>query len=75
MKSGQREIDLATLAFCNASIISTGTFSWWSAYLKESNKVKNKSTIGYKEWPRPNSELAFMVNLKDYLLPEWKMIY
>ncbi|KAK6039270.1 glycosyltransferase, family 11 [Cooperia oncophora] len=37
-----REIDMAILSHCDALVLSTGTFSWWSGFLNaKSEKVKN----------------------------------
>uniref|UniRef100_A0A915CPL0 L-Fucosyltransferase n=1 Tax=Ditylenchus dipsaci TaxID=166011 RepID=A0A915CPL0_9BILA len=47
LRSKHREIDLATLVQCNHTIISTGTFSWWTAYLNAGK------TVRYAGWPRP----------------------
>ncbi|KAI1729634.1 glycosyl transferase family 11 domain-containing protein [Ditylenchus destructor] len=68
LDSKHREIDLATLAMCNHSIISTGTFSWWSGYLTGGKVVR------YSGWPRPESDLAKMINISEYYLPEWSGI-
>uniref|UniRef100_A0A914Y6T8 L-Fucosyltransferase n=1 Tax=Panagrolaimus superbus TaxID=310955 RepID=A0A914Y6T8_9BILA len=65
VESGQREIDLATLRLCNATILSTGTFSWWNAYLT------NGPTVYYSGWPRLGSELDKLVTKSDYFLPSW----
>uniref|UniRef100_A0A915PVZ9 L-Fucosyltransferase n=1 Tax=Setaria digitata TaxID=48799 RepID=A0A915PVZ9_9BILA len=46
ISSGYREIDMAALIRCNHTIMSTGTFSWWTAYLT------NGSVVYYNGWPR-----------------------
>lgn len=68
MNSSQktREVDLAILRSCNHTIMSTGTFSWWAAYLAKGEAVY------YSNWPRPGSKLDSMVNKTDFFLPEWK---
>uniref|UniRef100_A0AC35FYA0 L-Fucosyltransferase n=1 Tax=Panagrolaimus sp. PS1159 TaxID=55785 RepID=A0AC35FYA0_9BILA len=65
VESGQREIDMATLRLCNATILSTGTYSWWTAYLT------NGPTVYYSGWPRSGSELDSLVKKPDYFLPSW----
>ncbi len=40
-------VDLAVLAGCDAVIMSTGSFSWWAAWLS------NTTVVYYDKWPRP----------------------
>lgn len=56
---------MATLVRCNHTIMSTGTFSWWTAYLT------NGTTIYYSDWPRHNSVMEKMMNKNDYFLNSW----
>uniref|UniRef100_A0A0N5AN99 L-Fucosyltransferase n=1 Tax=Syphacia muris TaxID=451379 RepID=A0A0N5AN99_9BILA len=65
LKTHQREIDLATLTLCNATILSTGTFSWWAGYLA------NGEAIYYQNWPLKDSVLDFMVQKSDFFMPTW----
>ncbi|XP_074641145.1 galactoside 2-alpha-L-fucosyltransferase Sec1-like [Tubulanus polymorphus] len=58
-------VDLAILSSCNHSIITTGSFGWWSAWLARGE------TIYYKNWPRPNTELFDEVNHTDYFPATW----
>ncbi|KAH7706007.1 Glycosyl transferase [Aphelenchoides avenae] len=68
LDSKYREVDSATLAMCNHTIMSVGTFSWWAAYLTDGEAVR------YAGWPRPGSELATMVKTDDYFLSQWTAI-
>ncbi|CAD5212246.1 unnamed protein product [Bursaphelenchus xylophilus] len=63
--STEREVDLAILSYCNHTIMSTGTFSWWAGYLA------NGTTVRFKDWPRNGSDLDHMVDKKNYFLPHW----
>ncbi|VDN19752.1 unnamed protein product [Gongylonema pulchrum] len=65
VSSGYREVDMATLSRCNHTIMSTGTYSWWTAYLA------NGSTIYYSNWPKPGTVLDEMVQKSDYFLDSW----
>ena len=58
-------VDLATLALCQHSIITTGTFGWWGAWLA------GGTTIYYKRFPRPRSPIASIFNRGDYFPPRW----
>jgi len=57
--------DMALLASCDALIISTGTYSWWAAWLA------NKTTVYYRYWPRSGSNLSAMLTREDYFPPHW----
>ncbi|VDK75016.1 unnamed protein product [Gongylonema pulchrum] len=65
MLNGTRDSDMATLSRCNHTIMTTGTFSWWAAYLTAGDVVY------YKDWPRPNSELDKQMFKQDYFLKNW----
>ncbi len=58
------EIDMATLAACNHSIITTGTFSWWSGYLA------GGEVIYYKDQFAKDSIMGVAV-LEDRFPPAW----
>ena len=57
--------DLAILSMCNATIITTGTFGWWAAWLA------GGPVIYYPDFPRPNSTLASHYKREDYFHPNW----
>lgn len=59
------EIDMAVLSNCNHTIISTGSYGWWTAWF-----VGGK-TIYFKNYPKPGSKLAKLYNSDDYILPNW----
>lgn len=65
MDNKYREIDMAVLSLCNATVLSTGTYSWWASYLSIG------PTVFYDEWPRKDSDLDLMVNKTDYFLSNW----
>jgi len=57
--------DLAILASCEHTIMSTGTFGWWAAWLARG------ITIYYADWPRNGSDLAEMFIRDDFFPPKW----
>ena len=57
--------DLAILARCQHSIITTGTFGWWGAWLA------GGTTIYYKRFPIPGSSMASNFNKGDFFPPHW----
>lgn len=59
------ELDFATLVACNHSIISVGTFSWWTGYLAGGDVVY------YKNYPAPYSKLGLQFKKKDYYPQNW----
>ena len=63
--SGSDVIDLAILSQCTHSIMSTGSFGWWGAWLT------NGTTIYYSKWPKPVSVLEYMVTKHDFFYPHW----
>ncbi|VDK82356.1 unnamed protein product [Litomosoides sigmodontis] len=65
VSSGYREVDMATLIRCNHTIMSTGTFSWWTAYLT------NGTAIYYSNWPRVGSVLERTMKKNEYFLNSW----
>lgn len=60
-------VDLGILSACNHSIITGGTFGWWSAFLAGGEAVY------YTGYPRRGSELekAFSESREDFWLPDW----
>ena len=59
------EVDLAVLAHCQHSVISTGTFGWWAAWLA------GGETIYYSNFPANNSWLATQYKNEDYMPQNW----
>ncbi|KAI6178590.1 L-Fucosyltransferase [Aphelenchoides besseyi] len=68
IKSGYREVDMAALSLCNHTVMSTGTFSWWTAYLT------NGTTFYYGNWPKRGSVLWIMVSRAKVFLPQWQSV-
>ncbi|XP_041356182.1 galactoside alpha-(1,2)-fucosyltransferase 2-like [Gigantopelta aegis] len=59
------ETDMAVLANCQHSIISTGSFGWWAAWLA------GGETIYYSNFPAKNTWLATQYKKEDYFPPSW----
>ncbi|ELT96920.1 hypothetical protein CAPTEDRAFT_203292 [Capitella teleta] len=57
--------DLALLANCQHSIISSGTFSWWAGWLA------NGTTIYYEDYPMKGSSLSEGLNRSEYYYKDW----
>ena len=62
-------VDLAILSRCQHTIMTTGTFGWWGAWLA------GGTTIYYKRFPRPGSRIASVFNRYDYFPPQWIPLY
>ena len=65
MWTGDPYTDLAILSMCNATILTSGTFGWWAAWLA------GGPAIYYRDFPRPNSSLASEYRREDYYHPKW----
>jgi len=65
LRHQSRGHDFAVLASCQHSIMSTGTYGWWAAWLARG------ITIYYADWPRNGSELASKFSREDFFLPSW----
>ena len=59
------EEDLALLASCNHTIISSGTYSWWAGWLA------NGTTIYFSKYPLPNTFLYKIYKKEDYYPDSW----
>jgi len=57
--------DLAILASCDHTVMTTGTFGWWAAWLA------NGTTVYYPAFPRPGSSLGNRSRVEDYYPPSW----
>ncbi|XP_060074774.1 galactoside alpha-(1,2)-fucosyltransferase 2-like [Ylistrum balloti] len=58
-------LDMAILAHCKHSIITSGTFGWWGAYLA------GGKTVYFKDYPKPKTWLSDQYNRNDYYPPNW----
>ena len=59
--------DLCLLSKCNASIISTGTFSWWSGWL-----ANTKMVVYYSLYPNLNTTYGSCFDPRDYYPSTWR---
>ena len=59
------EVDFVTLTQCNHTIITTGTFGWWAAYLTNGNVTY------YADWLAKDSEIGRVYKAKDYFPQQW----
>lgn len=59
------EQDLALLASCDHTVMTTGTYSWWASWLA------NGTTVYYEKFPRLESLLWHRSRVADYFLPTW----
>jgi len=57
--------DLALLSKCDHTVMTTGTYSWWAAFLA------NGTTVYYANFPRPRSHLAALVRRSEFFHPDW----
>lgn len=64
-RSGSPSADLALLANCNHSIVSTGTYGWWGAWLAGGRVVY------FRDFPTPGSWLDKRYNKTEYYPPDW----
>ncbi|XP_050410266.1 galactoside 2-alpha-L-fucosyltransferase Sec1 isoform X2 [Patella vulgata] len=61
----QVSLDLAVMIKCNHTVITSGTFSWWVAYLSGGDVVY------YHLFPEPGTKIANMTVRADYYPPHW----
>lgn len=61
------EVDMSVLSLCDHTIMTVGTFGWWSAWLA------GGQTIYYKHPAKENSKLRQQFNndYSDYFYPKW----
>jgi len=59
------EQDLALLASCDHMIMSTGTYGWWASWLA------NGTTVYYKNFVRPGSNIWRKSRAADLFPPSW----
>jgi galactoside 2-L-fucosyltransferase 1/2 len=67
MEPKSKEVDMCSISLCNHTIITVGTFGWWSAWLGQG------TTIYYKDVARRNSSLRndFSSDITDFFYPGW----
>ena len=66
MLMAPRDKDFVTLAHCDHSIMTVGTYGWWASWLA------GGEVIYYKNWPTPGSEIAYAYSQpEDYFPPHW----
>ena len=59
-------LDMAILSLCNHTVMSTGTFSWWGAWLA------GGQVVYCSDFPKPESSLARRIFFNnDYYPPSW----
>ncbi|KAH3839529.1 hypothetical protein DPMN_112961 [Dreissena polymorpha] len=58
-------VDMTVLGSCNHTIVSTGTFGWWAAWLA------GGATIISKQQAVNGSRLDKQFVLPEYFLPNW----
>jgi len=63
--TGRPESDMAILSLCSHTIITSGSFGWWGAYLN------NGKTVYFSNFPSHGSWLAKQYEPADYYPPEW----
>ncbi|XP_052221533.1 galactoside alpha-(1,2)-fucosyltransferase 1-like [Dreissena polymorpha] len=68
MENNPPNVDLAVLSLCNQTIATTGTFSWWAAWLA------GGTTIFYKHQARQGSEYRQKFNYDDFFYPHWILL-
>lgn len=57
--------DLALLASCNHTVVTTGTYGWWAAWLADG------ITVYYANFPRHGSSLGNRSRVHEYYPPNW----
>ncbi|XP_050405717.1 galactoside alpha-(1,2)-fucosyltransferase 2-like [Patella vulgata] len=60
-------IDFGVLMSCDHSIVSSGSFGWWTGYLTKG------TTIYFRGYPGP--EKMYKFHLDDYYPPHWIGLY
>ena len=56
---------MATLALCNHTIATVGSFSWWIGYLA------GGEVLYYNDWPKKGTTLDNEVIKEEYFPPSW----
>jgi hypothetical protein len=64
-------VDMLVIASCDAIIIGSSSFGWWSAYLSE---IPGELIVAPKFVVRPESTLAAQFSINDYYPEDWTLI-
>ncbi|XP_063441238.1 galactoside 2-alpha-L-fucosyltransferase Sec1-like isoform X1 [Mytilus trossulus] len=64
-KKNTPEVDMAIMSHCNHTIVTTGSYGWWTAWLI------GGTTIYFKDFPRKGSKLDKIFDSTTYNLPSW----
>ena len=59
------DVHMAMLTMCEHSIVTTGTFGWWGAWLAGGH------TVYYANYPEPGSVLDRQTRKEDFYPPHW----
>ena len=65
-ETGNNLMDMCLMTMCNHHIIANSSFSWWGAWLNNSQNV-----VAPKQWYGPS---ASHLPTKDLYLPHWKVL-
>jgi len=57
--------DLALLASCDHTVMTTGTYGWWAAWLA------NGITVYYANFPKRGSRLSTQTRINEFYHPDW----
>jgi len=57
--------DLALLASCDHTVMTSGTYGWWAAWLA------NGTTVYYSNFPKPGSSLSNHTRNNEFYRPDW----
>ncbi|XP_014670460.1 PREDICTED: galactoside 2-alpha-L-fucosyltransferase 1-like [Priapulus caudatus] len=69
MDDGQApEVDMTILRMCDHTIITTGTFGWWAAFLTGGD------VIYFSKGARPGSLIAAQTSPTDHYPPHWETV-
>lgn len=68
VKPKSRTLDLCILSKCNHTILSTGTYGWWAAFLAAGEATYMKDQC------RPGSRLCKEISINDYINPSWNWV-
>ncbi|XP_067653643.1 galactoside 2-alpha-L-fucosyltransferase SEC1-like [Haliotis asinina] len=63
--SASMSVHMAMLTMCNHSIITTGTFGWWGAWLA------GGMVVYYKDFPIPGTIIDRQFTAEDFYPPGW----